>query len=336
MSVEAILQVRDLTVEFPTQDGGWKPVVDNVSLRVAAGERVGLVGSSGSGKSVAALACLGLVAAPGRIRRGVVSVSGVSLPAGESDRWSSIRGREIGIVFQEPSSALNPVFSIGFQLTELLVRHRGMTRRQAKDEAERLLQDAGLDDRPRTLRSYPHPLSGGQLQRVTIALALAGRPRLLIADECTTGLDVILQAEVLSLIRGLTQQQQLGLLLISHDLAVVAGMVDRVIVLFAGQIVEQAPTDALFAAPLHPFTRELLASAAVEARSEPSSSAANAGRRGPQVGCRFAARCPLAIPRCWEVAPDLVDIGDGRALRCPVQVAGSATRSRGSDEVHDG
>jgi oligopeptide/dipeptide ABC transporter ATP-binding protein len=336
VSSETVLEARDLTVEYPTSRGLWRPVVDDLSLTVAAGERVGLVGSSGSGKSVAALACLGLVTAPGRIRRGVVSASGVSLPARESDRWSSIRGREIGIVFQEPSSALNPVFSVGFQLAELLVRHRGMTRRHATDEAQRLLDDVGLDDLPRVLRSYPHQLSGGQLQRVTIALALAGRPRLLIADECTTGLDVILQAEVLSLIRGLTEEQQLGLLLISHDLAVIAGMVERVIVLFAGQIVEQAPTDALFSAPLHPFTRELLASATVAGSSTASPSPADVHRRETQVGCRFAARCPLAIQRCREVAPELVEIGDGRALRCPVIGGDSASRSGGATEVRDG
>jgi peptide/nickel transport system ATP-binding protein len=329
------LALRDLTVEYPTVDGIWRSVVDNVSLTVAAGERVGLVGESGSGKSVAALACLGLVLAPGRIRHGVVSVSDVSLPAGSSDRWQTIRGREIGIVFQEPSSALNPVLSVGHQLTEVLVRHRGVARRKARDEARRLLVDVGLDGGPWTLRRYPHQLSGGELQRVTIALALAGRPRLLIADEPTTGLDVILQAEVLSLIRGLTEKHGLGLLLISHDLTVVAGMVDRVIVMFAGQVVEQAPTEALFADPLHPLTQALLASTSGDASAALPLRPTEAGWHESQIGCRFAPRCPFAIPRCREVAPDLVDIDDERALRCPVKGGDSAARSRAA-EVRDG
>jgi peptide/nickel transport system ATP-binding protein len=332
---EPVLELRDLTVEYPTQEGLWRPVVDDLSLTVAAGEGVGLVGSSGSGKSVAALACLGLVLEPGRIRHGVISVSGVSLPAGISDQWHPIRGREIGIVFQEPSSALNPVFSVGFQLTEVLARHRGMTRRQAREEAARLLDEVGLDDPPRTLRRYPHQLSGGQLQRVTIALALAGQPRLLIADEFTTGLDVILQAEVLSLVRGLTEKHLLGLLLISHDLAIVAGMVDRVIVMFAGQVVEQAPTGALFANPLHPFTQTLLESASGETDPVMPPRSTEPGRHEWQSGCRFAPRCPLAIQRCREVAPDLVDLGDERALRCPVK-GGDSTARRRATEVDDG
>jgi oligopeptide/dipeptide ABC transporter ATP-binding protein len=332
---EPVLALRDLTVEYPTRDGLWRPVVDDVSLTVAAGERVGLVGSSGSGKSVAALACLGLVMEPGRILNGVVSVADVSLQAGSSDRWRAIRGSEIGIVFQEPSSALNPVLSIGYQLTEVLVHLRGLARRDAKDEAGRLLVEVGLNEGPQTLRRYPHQLSGGQLQRVTIALALAGQPRLLIADEPTTGLDVVLQAEVLSLIRGLTEKHGLGLLLISHDLAVVAGMVDRVMVMFAGQVVEQAPTGALFANPLHPFTEALLESASGEAVGGMTRGSIEIGRYETQIGCRFAPRCSLAIPRCREVAPELLDIDEERALRCPVKGGDPIPRS-GADEARDG
>lgn len=336
MRGENVLDARNLTVEFPTQEDLWRPVVDDVSLSVVAGERVGLVGESGSGKSVAALACLGLVLAPGRIRHGVVSVSGVELAAGVADRWQSIRGREIGIVLQEPSSALNPVFSVGFQLTELLIQHRGMSRRDARDKAARLLDEVGLDDPQHSLRRYPHQLSGGQLQRVTIAMALAGRPRLLIADEPTTGLDVILQAEVLSLIRGLTEKHLLGLLLISHDLAVVAGMVDRVVVMFAGQVVEQAPTETLFANPLHPFTRMLLESGSSELGAVAPQRSGDIGQRESPIGCRFALRCPLAIQRCRETAQNLVDLGDGRALRCSVIGGDSAARDRENIEDRDG
>lgn len=316
MSAEPVLEVRDLSVEYPTSEGWWRPVVDRVSLTVAAGERVGLVGESGSGKSVAALACLGLALEPGRICGGQVSVSGNPLAGGDTDRWRAVRGRQIGMVFQEPSTALNPVYSIGFQLAEVLVCHRGMTRRRARDEARRLLGEVGLDDVPRTMRCFPHQLSGGQLQRVTIALALAGQPRLLIADESTTGLDVILQAEVLSLIRTFTEERLLGLLLISHDLAVVAGTVDRVIVMFAGQVIEQAPTRALFNDPLHPFTRSLLES--VSSQGPLGAGSADRGRLRLEMGCRFAARCPISTSSCREVAPDLVEIGRGRALRCPV------------------
>jgi peptide/nickel transport system ATP-binding protein len=330
---DPILEVRDLTVVYPTAEGRWRPVVDHVSLTVAVGERVGLVGESGSGKSVAALACLGLAVVPGRIRGGVISVSGTSLPAGESDQWRPIRGREIGIVFQEPSSALNPVYSIGFQLAEALICLRGMTRRQARAEARRLLGEVGLDDVPRTSRCYPHQLSGGQLQRVTIALALAGQPRLLIADESTTGLDLILQAEVMSLVRKLTEDRLLGLLLISHDLALVAGTVDRVIVMFAGQVVEHAPARTLFASPLHPFTQSLLESALSEGSIETDS--ADHGGHPPDMGCRFAPRCPIAILRCRDVAPDLVDLGGGRALRCPVTVEDLVARGL-LNELRDG
>lgn len=332
MRVEPVLAVRDLTVEYPISGEDWLPVVDDVSLTVGAGERVGLVGSSGSGKSVAALACLGLVLEPGRIRQGVVSLSGIELPAAGSDRWSSIRGRDIGLVFQEPSSALNPVFSLGFQLRELLIHHRGLSRRSADEEAVRLLEEVGLDEPRQILRRYPHQLSGGQLQRVTIALALAGHPRVLIADEPTTGLDVILQSEVLSQIRRLTDARHLGLLLISHDLALVAGTVDRVIVFYAGQVVEQASTEALFANPLHPFTRELLATSFGEADTPTPTRTVVGDRYDVPSGCRFSPRCPLAISTCRKEVPELVDLGDGRALRCPVAEHTSAARDLNGED----
>jgi oligopeptide/dipeptide ABC transporter ATP-binding protein len=320
MATEHRLDVRWLRVGFPEANGGWRTVVDGLSLQVGDGERVGLVGESGSGKSITALACLGLVPEPGRITDGTVIVAGrdiASLPPPELRR---IRGGELGLVLQEATAALNPVYTVGYQIAETVAAHREIDRSRARAEALELLAEAALDSAGEIARSYPHELSGGQAQRVMLALALAGGPRCLIADEPTSALDLATQARVLELLDRLADAHGLGLLLISHDLVVVEGVVDRVAVMYAGRIVEEAPTADLFTEPLHPYTRLLLASAPGRRRRAVAAKW-NAPRQASspvEIGCRFHTRCPMAIDACRIEEPALVDLGSGRRLRCPV------------------
>jgi len=315
MGPEAALAIESLTVEFPTADGGWRPVLRGVSLAVAAGERVALVGESGSGKSVIALASLGLVAAPGRVAAGRVRVAGVDLAETPAARLRKIRGGAIGLVFQEPASAFNPVFTAGFQIAEAVRAHRGVSRSEAGAIARQLLETTAVDRPSEVALAYPHQLSGGQLQRAMLALALAGDPGLLIADEPTTALDLETQARILELLRRLTEAGR-ALLLISHDLAVVAGLVDRVVVLFCGEVVESAPTGELFGRPLHPYTRWLLAAA--EGFMGGAAAATRSSGEPSAAGCRYAHRCGLAQPGCLRRSPPLEAVGPRRTLRCPV------------------
>jgi len=257
-----LLEVRDLEVSFPIA-GEWTPVVRGVSLAVGHGELVGLVGESGSGKSLTALSVLGLVPPPGRVTGGRVllrepedPIDLLALPPGE---MRQVRGGRIGMVFQEPATAFDPVYTIGFQIAEAVRAHRRMSRRAAREEAVRLLDRVALPDARRRLGDYPHQLSGGQRQRAMIAMALAGAPDLLLADEPTTALDVTLQAQILELLEELCADLGLAVLLITHDLGVVAQTCDRVVVMRDGRVVEEAEVGALFRAPAHPYTRELLA-----------------------------------------------------------------------------
>jgi peptide/nickel transport system ATP-binding protein len=262
----ALLEVRDLEVSFPAQGGGWLPVVRGVSLDVGRGEVVGLVGESGSGKTLTALAVLGLVPPPGRVTAGTVRLAQAGPPGGAVDLLAlggsalrAVRGRRIGMVFQEPATALDPVYSIGFQIAEAVRAHGRVSRREAREEAARLLDRVALADARRRLDDYPHQLSGGQRQRAMIAMALAGRPDLLLADEPTTALDVTLQAQILELLEELRRDLGLAVLLITHDLGVVAETCDRVVVMRDGRVVETAAVAELFRAPAAPYTRELLA-----------------------------------------------------------------------------
>jgi ABC-type dipeptide/oligopeptide/nickel transport system ATPase component len=258
--------VQDLEVSFPSA-GEWTPVVRGVSLAVWRGEIVGLVGESGSGKSLTALAVLGLVPPPGRVTGGSVSLDGRA--GGSQSRTDllhlgpramrQVRGGRIGMVFQEPATAFDPVYTIGFQIAEAVRAHHRLSRRAARDEAVRLLERVALADARRRLEDYPHQLSGGQRQRAMIAMALAGGPDLLLADEPTTALDVTLQAQILELLEDLRSDLGLSVLLITHDLGVVAETCDRVVVMRHGRVVEEGEVGALFQAPSHPYTRELLA-----------------------------------------------------------------------------
>ncbi len=263
----SLLAVRGLTIAFP-KAGSWQPVVRDVSLAVEKGEIFGLVGQSGSGKTLTALSILGLLPGNARVTAGRIELAPpeTTHPSGTIDLLSlgpremrRIRGGRIGLVFQEPSTAMNPAYTVGFQIAEAVQAHRRMTRREARDEAVRLLDLVALADARRRLDDYPHQLSGGQRQRAMIAMALAGGPDLLLADEPTTALDVTLQAQILELLENLRRDLGFSVLLITHDLGVVAGTCDRVAVMHRGEIVEEAGVDELFRAPSHPYTRELLA-----------------------------------------------------------------------------
>lgn len=326
--MSSLLEIRGLEIAFPGP-GGDAAVVRGAALEVGRGEIVGLVGESGSGKSLTALAVLGLVPPPGRIRAGSIRFDGREL-VGLSDReLRPLRGGRVGLVFQEPSAALNPVLTIGTQIVEAIRAHRDVSRRAASERARELLALLAVPDPERRLGEYPHQLSGGQRQRALMAIALAAEPELLIADEPTTALDVTVQAQVLELLERLRRELGLAILLITHDLAVVAETCDRVVVMYAGRPVEAAPVAALFASPAHPYTRALLAS--LPRLGEP----AERGRL-PSVpgqvpdatalppGCPFHPRCAERLSSCSSDDPSWVDLGGGHGARCVLAVAPGA------------
>jgi len=257
MRADPLLEVDGLEVAFPDGKDGRRVVVNHVSFSVGVGERVGLVGESGSGKSLTALAILGLAPEPGEIRAGRVTVAGI-----EASEVSGFRGGAVGLVLQEAPSALNPVYSVGFQLVETIEAHRIARGEAARGKALALLREVALDDPAPIFAAYPHQLSGGQAQRVMLALALAGEPRVVVADEPTTALDLITQAQILELLVRITDDRGLGLLLVSHDLAVIAQLVHRVVVMHEGRVVEEGPTAKVLREPKHPSTRSLVAAAA--------------------------------------------------------------------------
>jgi peptide/nickel transport system ATP-binding protein len=321
----ALLEVRDLTVQFHRKGEPSFTAVDKVSFDVEPGQTVGLVGESGCGKSVTSLAIMGLLPKRGAEVTGSVQFEGTDLLRLSDKQLRDKRGRDLGMVFQDPLSSLNPVIPIGLQVTEVLERHRGLSRKAAMVEAAELLEKVGIPDPNRRLTEYPHQLSGGMRQRALIAIALACRPRLLIADEPTTALDVTIQAQILALLKELVQDLGTALVMITHDLGVVAGLCDEVNVLYAGRVVEKAQRHELFAQPRHPYTHGLLASI-------PRLDAPRGERLNPiqgsvadnipwDHGCAFAPRCPNALDICRQVTPVQEDIGGGRLLRChnPVQ-----------------
>ena len=329
MSTKPVLQTTDLTIAFPAPDGSWKNVIQDVTLTVADGERVALVGESGSGKSLTALAFLGLIPEPGRVLAGTTVSAGVEVSSASEEELCRVRGAEIGLVLQEAAEALNPVYTIGFQLAETIRIHTGTSRSAAQLRAHELLADAAVGDPDTVARSYPHELSGGEAQRAMLALALAGEPRCLIADEPTSALDVVTQMRVLELLERLTSKHALGLLLISHDLLVVEGLVARVAVMYAGRIVEEAPTEELFHEPLHPYTQMLIGSAPKRRvdQGETGSATFAAISRPASNGCPFHNRCPVADPTCAHDEPTLIEVVDGHSVRCPVAGASTVGRS---------
>jgi oligopeptide/dipeptide ABC transporter ATP-binding protein len=314
---ELLLNVSHLTTVFDTPRGPV-PAVDDVSFHINAGETLGLVGESGSGKSVTALSIMRLVQPPGRVAAGSILFKGRDLLTLSPREMQSVRGAEISLIFQEPATALNPVFTIGNQIAETLIVHGRATKREAKARAVELLQAVRIADAASRVDDYPHQLSGGMRQRVLIAMALACKPSLIIADEPTTALDVTIQAQVLDLLREMKAAFHLSLLLITHDLGVIAETADRVAVMYAGRIVETGPVRAIFHDPQHPYTRGLLASIPGGAP----------GRRLRAIdgsvplldslppGCAFNPRCPDRFDLCTSQPPPEYIVGSDRAVRC--------------------
>jgi oligopeptide/dipeptide ABC transporter ATP-binding protein len=314
-----LLQLRDVHTVFDTSDGQVK-AVDGVSLSLRAGGTLGVVGESGSGKSVTALSILRLLpSATGRIVSGEIWFEGRDLLRLEERELRKLRGKSISMVFQEPMTALNPVYTVGRQIGEVLRLHEGMSRAEARARTIELLKVVGIPAPERRVDSYPHELSGGMRQRMMIAMSIACRPKLLIADEPTTALDVTIQAQIMDLLAQLREQLGMAVLLITHDLGVVAEFAEEVVVMYAGRIVEHAKAAELFSTPLHPYTQGLLASA-------PRSLS---GKRRlltiegvvpdlahlPQ-GCRFRERCTQAVAHCAEVEPELTELPGGRKVAC--------------------
>jgi peptide/nickel transport system ATP-binding protein len=319
-----LLAIEDLRTWFYTRDGIVR-AVDGVSLAVQPGETLAVVGESGCGKSVTSLSILRLVASPpGRIVSGRLLFEGRDLLELSEDAMRAIRGNEISMIFQEPMTSLNPVFTIGRQIAEALELHQGLDRRRATARAVEMLQLVKIPEPERRVRQYPHELSGGMRQRVMIAMALSCDPKLLIADEPTTALDVTIQAQILDLMRELKAKTGAAIILITHDLGVVAEMAQRVVVMYAGRKVEEAPVDALFARPLHPYTKGLLGSIPRLAEAAEGSARKRLAEIPGVVpslkeaipGCVFAPRCPYATARCGAEYPPLEERSAGHWVAC--------------------
>ncbi|HEU4327078.1 MAG TPA: ABC transporter ATP-binding protein [Roseiflexaceae bacterium] len=312
-----LLQVRDLKTFFYTRDGVVQ-AVDGISLSLRRGETLAVVGESGSGKSVTSLSILRLIAPPGRIVEGEISFDGTDILALNEDEMRALRGNRIAMIFQQPTTCLNPVFRVGDQIIEALQIHMGMSGEEAKRRCLELLGMVGLPDPARRFAQYPHELSGGQCQRVMIAMALACNPELLIADEPTTALDVTIQAQILDLMRELREKIDTAIILITHDMGVVAEMADNVAVMYAGQVVEYASVSNIFQSPKHPYAQGLLASMPMlgEERDELTVIPGTVPSLiNPPQGCRFANRCPYRFERCDEMPP-LIPLSGGRQARC--------------------
>ena len=337
MKGQSLLQVDGLRVEL--RAGGRRVYpVDGVHVTVPAGQTLALVGESGCGKSMTALACMGLLPRGGRITAGQVKLAGEALERLPEVRMRDVRGRRMAMIFQEPASSLNPVMTVGDQIGEVLVRHRSLHGQPAWNEAERLLAAVGIPDPRRRLGEYPFQLSGGMKQRVMIAIALAGEPELLIADEPTTALDVTIQAQVLDLLRTLQARRGMGMLLITHDLGVVARMAHRVAVMYAGEVVEAGEREAFFAAPLHPYSRKLFAALPDAGRRDHALETipGQVPPLGARLrGCRFAERCPQVRPRCRDAQPALHEV-DGRQVRCHLYDAESGLSWLSAEAVPEG
>ena len=321
MSAEAnaILEVRDLHTQFNTLDGVVR-AVDGVSFELARGETLGIVGESGCGKSVTALSILRLIPPEtGRIASGSIRFEGEELTSLSEEAMKRLRGHRISMIFQEPMTSLNPVLTVGTQIAENVTRHLGVSKRAARERACEMLDLVRIADAKRRLDEYPHQLSGGMRQRVMIAMALSCDPQVLIADEPTTALDVTIQAQILDLMLDLKEKTGTAIVLITHDLGVVAETAQRVVVMYAGRKVEEAPVEALFDNPLHPYTRGLMA-AIPRLDTDAARLQEIPGMvpllTKPIVGCAFAARCPLATERCRAEAPPLVDVGGGHTALC--------------------
>jgi peptide/nickel transport system ATP-binding protein len=313
---DPVLELRDLSIAFPTDRGLLRPV-DGVSFAVQAGTTLAVVGESGCGKSVSALAIMGLLPQGARIG-GSIRLAGRELSTLEQEDWRRKRGGEMAMIFQEPMTSLNPAFTAGEQVAEALRLHQGLDPKAAFDRAVEMLSRVRIPDAERRARQYPHQLSGGMRQRVMIAMALACKPRLLIADEPTTALDVTVQAQILALIDEMKRETGTAVILITHDLGVVADHADEVVVMYAGRVAERAPSARLFAQPQHPYTIGLLGAAPrLEGGAERLASIEGTvpDLLAPPPGCRFAPRCPFAVAAC-EKQPPLAELSPGHRVAC--------------------
>ena len=324
----ALLEIENLSVEFPSRSSVLH-AVEGVSLSLDAGDVLGIVGESGSGKSVTMMALMGLVPYPGRVTASKMRFDGHDLMGLSTKERNRLTGKDVAMIFQEPTTSLNPCFSVGFQLAETLRVHLGMDSKAAKRRSIELLEQVGISDPETRLKAYPHQLSGGMNQRVMIAMAIACNPKLLIADEPTTALDVTIQAQILDLLRSLQRERGMALVLITHNMGVVSDMAQRVAVMYAGQIMEQQPAQALFQRPRHPYTEALMA--ALPERSDGSARLATIPGMVPGLydrptGCLFAPRCSYADDDCRGQRPGLVK-GLEAAVRChhPLSMTQQAT-----------
>ena len=317
-----LLSVNKLKTHFLTPEGVIR-AVDDVSFKIDKGKVLGLVGESGCGKSVTALSLMRLIPQPGRIISGEIFFDGRDLLKLGNEEIRKLRGNRMAMVFQDPMTSLNPVFTIGNQISEIFRVHKGLKRSEAMNKAQFLLQRVGIPDPSRRIKEYPHQLSGGMKQRVMIAMAISCEPSLIIADEPTTALDVTIQAQILRLLRELIETSNTALILISHDLGVIAEMADEVAIMYAGKIVEYANTADLFAAPLHPYTIGLLQS--IPRGEEKKKRLQTIEGSVPRLtdlpkGCMFNPRCKYVVEQCRRDEPELVDAGGGHLVRCWVDV----------------
>ncbi|MGO4915580.1 ABC transporter ATP-binding protein [Pseudogemmobacter sp. W21_MBD1_M6] len=315
-----VLDVKDLKTVFKTRVGEVH-AVNNVSFSLKPGELLGVVGESGSGKSVTMMSLIGLLPSPpAEVRRGQVLFGGIDLLQATEDQLRAVRGARIGFVFQDPMTSLNPVFTVGYQIAEPLRTHMGLSKAQARQRAVELLELVGIPDAGRRLGDYPHQFSGGMRQRVMIAIALACDPEVLIADEPTTALDVTIQAQILELVKELRQKLGMAIVWITHDLGVIAGIADRVMVMYGGQVVEQAPVKELFGNPQHPYTRALLTT--IPSVRGPRADKLTVIEGQPPMmtaeptACPFRDRCDVAFDRCARENPPRYDVGNGHDAAC--------------------
>ncbi|MBL8337114.1 MAG: ABC transporter ATP-binding protein [Rhodoferax sp.] len=313
----ALLEIENLSVDFPSRDSVMH-AVEGVSLSLDAGDVLGIVGESGSGKSVTMMALMGLVAFPGRVKADKLRFDGHDLLALTPRERSRLTGKDLAMIFQDPTTSLNPCFTVGFQLSETLQLHLGMSARAARKRAIELLEQVGIPAPESRLKAFPHQMSGGMNQRVMIAMAIACNPKLLIADEPTTALDVTIQAQILDLLRSLQKDRGMALVLITHNMGVVSQMAQRIAVMYAGQIMEERPCDALFASPRHPYTEALMA--AMPERSDGHARLATIPGLVPGMydrprGCLFAPRCTQVQDRCHNERPTPPAHGQ-EAVRC--------------------
>ncbi|KON89691.1 peptide ABC transporter ATP-binding protein [Sporosarcina globispora] len=333
MTQAPVLDVKQLRTSFFSSDGEV-PAVDDISFTVNKGEILGIVGESGCGKSVTSLSIMKLIPQPpGKIVGGQILLDGEDLVNASEKRMREIRGNEVAMIFQEPMTSLNPLFTIGDQLIEGIKLHKKLNKKTAIQQAVEMLKLVGLPRAEQIMKEYPHQLSGGMRQRVMIAMALSCHPRLLIADEPTTALDVTIQAQILSLMKDLNEKLDTAIIMITHDLGVVAEVCERVIVMYAGKIVEEAPVEEIFKNPKHPYTRGLLQSVpdVREKKERLYSIPGNVPKPGSiKTGCRFAARCEYVHDRCMTESPPLYNVEEAErhTVRCFLHESGGVIHDR--------